>query len=115
MIFAARELFPLNRRHGTAVGWPVRCLAEALFNLAHSSPRCEGLFPPTTRTILHQPHSKPTLPGSAFFCARFCPSRCVRRSSCWVFRSRRPKRAGSFHAATSCAFSRRRSRGERLL
>src|SRR3954469_20426599 len=39
-------------------------------NLAHSSPRCEGLFPPTTRTILHQPHSKPTLPGSAFFLRR---------------------------------------------
>src|SRR5687768_3214317 len=40
-----------------------------LSNFAHSSPRCEGCFPPTTRNTFHQPHSKPTLPGSAFFCA----------------------------------------------
>src|SRR5438270_8189463 len=52
----------------------MRCGVGFFTNLAHSSPRCEGLFPPTTRTILHQPHSKPTLPGSAFFCARFSPS-----------------------------------------
>src|SRR2546423_1633232 len=80
---AVREF--LATRHGSCsygyVGTTSLCSgAGFFFNLAHSSPRCEGLFPPTTRTILHQPHSKPTLPGSAFFCAHFLP--CDR----WAFR-----------------------------
>src|SRR5688500_751938 len=34
-------------------------------------PRCEGSFPPTTQRILQQPHSTPSLRGTAFFCPRF--------------------------------------------
>src|ERR1700685_3386561 len=41
-------------------------------------PRCEACFIPTTRSTLHQPHSKPTLPGSAFLRARVSVSRIAR-------------------------------------
>src|SRR5258708_492568 len=51
----------------------MNALPTALSNSAHSSPRCEGLFPPTTRTILHQPYSRPTFPGSSFFGAHRAP------------------------------------------
>src|SRR5688572_28756729 len=41
-------------------------------NLAHSSPDVKGSSLPQPEEFLHQPHSKPSLPGTAFFMRRFC-------------------------------------------
>src|SRR5687767_15439810 len=53
----------------TVAPCPVRQLIRSIFS-SPFFPRCEGFSPPTTQRILPQPHSKPSLPGTAFFMRR---------------------------------------------
>src|SRR4051812_45566294 len=69
-ISAAPRLFYSLRRQSFATS-----VVSGWLKFSPFFPRCEEFFSPTTRRILHQPHSKPSLPGTAFLCAHFSRAR----------------------------------------